>query len=144
MSSDSTQTERWSIETQLSTEYSNMGYWQRSAAAAEDDAAEMRRVARGLDREIAPLRTVFGPIRSLHVAATWEGQAATLSRQRLDEHELRCTTAIRTVDALVDDLDAEALRAEARADTARSFYNTARRSAVQLEIELGRLDDVYI
>ena len=144
MSGDNTEAERRSMETQLSSQYSNMRYWQRAATDAEDEAAEMRRVARGLDREVTPLRTVFGPIRTLHVAATWEGEATTLSRQRLDEHELRCTNAIRTIDALVDDLDAEAVLADARADTARSFYNSARRSAAQLEVELGRLDDVYI
>ena len=143
-STDTLGTERHALEAELATAYANMGYWQRVVEQTSDRAEELRQIARALDFEVQPLRTVFSPLRGLHTAQTWEGQAATNSRNRLDEHELRCVTAIRAIDTLVDDLESEALQAESRAATAASSYDTMRRTAATLEIQLGRLDDVYI
>jgi len=144
MTDESTAAEQRALETQLSSAHSSMRYWRQEATDAEDRAADLRRVARSLDVEITPLRTLFTPLWTLHTVETWEGQSANLSRQRLEHHEERCTTAIRSIDALIDDLGAEAVRADAWAGTAQSNYTSARRNAANIEMEMGRFDDFYI
>ncbi len=67
-------------------------------------ADEARLLALQLSEAVHPLRPMFNGIRSLHTTQTWLGNAATLSRSRLDEHESRAVQAIQQIDALIDDL----------------------------------------
>lgn len=94
-----------------------LGHLHTEANAYEDRAAAMRTLAASLTTAIQPLRSAFNPIRSLHTTQTWEGQAATASRTRLDGHEIRHNTAIRSIDGLIDDLVTEAAVAEQRRST---------------------------
>ena len=91
-----------------------LGHLHQEAANYEDEAARMRSLAAGLTTALEPLRTAFNGIRSLHTTRTWEGQAATASRARLDGHEIQHNTAIRSIDGLIDDLEAEAAVTEQR------------------------------
>lgn len=119
---------------QRSDLWSDVRVYEGRERAAEDRAEELRSVARNIDAQTGPLRQVFLPIRGLHTATTWEGNAATQSRTRLDIHESRTSGAITTLDALVDDLYAEATRADADASSARASAGSARWS-------IGRLTD---
>lgn len=75
-------------------------------------AEQARALARELTNTVAPLRSLFDGIRSLHTTATWQGNAATESRSRLDIHEIRTAQAVRQIDALIDELTDRAHRLE--------------------------------
>jgi len=77
-----------------------------------DHAAQARSLAANLTATVQPLRSLFDGIRSLHTPTTWQGNAATQSRIRLDAHEARTYQAIRQLDALIDDLEDRALQLE--------------------------------
>ncbi len=100
------------IKTDLYYRRLTIGNLRIEAQSYEIKAARMRTIAVQLTNAVQPLRTAFNPIRSLHTAQTWEGQAATASRRRLDEHEIRHNTAIRSIDGLITDLEVEAARVE--------------------------------
>ena len=72
----------------------SMRYWDGRANAYVALAEDMRRTARELDASVAPLDGVLAPVRDLHVPSTWEGNAATQSRLRLDAAEDRCLSLI--------------------------------------------------
>lgn len=83
----------------------------RAAALAAGTAAdEMQRIAADLDRAAEPLRTALRPIEALHTPATWEGRAATASRDRLAGHDERRVAALGSLDHLIGDLEATASR----------------------------------
>lgn len=73
-----------------------------------EKAARMRFLATAILNDLAPLRTALNGVRLLHTRHTWEGRAATASRERLDGHEERHSSAIRRLDELVDALEAQA------------------------------------
>ncbi len=122
----------------------SMRYWDGRANAYVALAEDMRRTARELDASVAPLDGVLAPVRDLHVPSTWEGNAATQSRLRLDAAEDRCSSAVRTIHHLIADLQDEATIASARADEARDQQRQYRLTASRIEVELGAFDDVYI
>ncbi len=122
----------------------SMRYWDGRADAYIALAEDMRRTARELDASVAPLDGVLAPVRDLHVASTWEGNAATQSRLRLDATEDRCASAVRTIHHLIADLQDEAVAVSARADDARDRQRQYRLTASRIEVELGAFDDVYI
>jgi len=90
------------------------------AWAAEQRAETLRSVASQMTNNIDPLRGVFTPVHRYHTVNTWEGNAATQSRTRLDTHEGRTTGAITTLDGIVDDLYDAAALADGAASSARS------------------------
>ena len=122
----------------------SMRYWDNRADEYSELAQDMRRTARELDNAVAPLDGVLRPVQDLHTASTWEGNAATQSRIRLDAHQDRCASAIRTIHHLIADLDDEARTASVRADDARDRQRQYRLTASRIEVELGAFDDVYI
>ena len=79
-----------------------------TAEQLEANAEQMRLVAQLLIDQVAPLRTELDHVIDLHTNSTWEGQAATQSRLRLERQHDRCRRAIRTIDDLIDDLQARA------------------------------------
>lgn len=81
----------------------------RTAALAAGTAAdEMQCIATDLDRALEPLRTALRPIEALHTAATWEGRAATASRDRLAGHDERRIATLGSLDLLIGELEATA------------------------------------
>lgn len=109
----------------------------------EARAADMRRVARNLEGEVDKLNNVFLPIRLLHTANTWQGNAASLSRQRLDGHEDRFHSAIRMINGTIGDLTGAAATNDGRAQSARNTRDHYRRQATAIETELGQYDNIY-
>ena len=105
------------INTDIHYQNIALGHLYEEAGSYEDQATRMRSLAAGLTTAIQPLRSAFNDIRSLHTTQTWEGRAATASRARLDGHEIRHNAAIRSIDALIDDLEAGAAVAEQRHST---------------------------
>lgn len=93
-------------------------YWQGVETAANARAGDLRRVKLGLTANIEPLVGIFNPIRTYHTANTWEGNAATASRERLGIHEDVLRGAQRNLEALIDDLQAELVIAEGEAGRA--------------------------
>ncbi len=130
-----------SPQAQLNDALSSMNYWARKASNYEAVAADMRRVAKGLEQEVGALHNLFMPIRHLHTAATWEGNAATLSRQRLDAHESRLNGATLSINAIIADLETGASTNSSRAQTARGSSQYYRRQAADLEFAIEREND---
>ena len=95
-------------------------YWQREEAHYGEHADACRAAAAGIDTNTDPLGSVLAPVWGLHTTHTWEGGAATRSRNRLDIHSGRTTGAITALRALADDLRAEAENAQNRANSAGS------------------------
>lgn len=106
----------------------------------DDEAHRIRNVIDLISAELAPLRTIFDPIRTQHTIDTWEGHSADASRRRLDEHEDRCLTTIRTLDALIDELGHAAAVAVRTADLTRDEADSVRHTALLLERELNGID----
>ena len=79
--------------------------YRREAAQFRAEATEMLSTAHDLTLAAAPLRQVLQPIRQLHTPLTWEGNAATASRRRLDAHEDRCNRVVIQIDNLIEDLN---------------------------------------
>lgn len=106
------------IETDIASYRGSRDYWTSVETTADDRAADCRRVASAIRANTDPLSTVLQPVFDLHTTHTWEGNAATQSRNRLDIHSERATGAITTLRGLATDLEAEAAVAALRADTA--------------------------
>ncbi len=132
-----------SPQEQLDAAISNMHAASRNVTTYEARAEDMRRVARNLEGEVAKLNNVFLPIRLLHTANTWQGNAATLSRQRLDGHEDRFHSAIQMINGTISDLAGAAAINDGRARSAKSTRDYYRRQANAIEIEMGQYDNVY-
>lgn len=130
-------------EADLERAQQSMRYWDGRADEYSARAAEMRRTARELDAAASTLDRVLAPVQNLHVTSTWEGNAATQSRLRLDAHHDRLTTAIRTIDLLIGDLESEATTASVRASNASDEYTRYRQRVGRIEVELGALDDFH-
>lgn len=128
----------------LSDTYATIGRLTEDALLLEERATETVRVARLLDREVADLRRLFDPIRALHHSRTWTGAAADASRRRLDDREDELAVSIRLIDRTIDDLHAQTATLRAEIDTTQTAVETAQRRAFELELELGRFDDVRI
>lgn len=100
-------------------------------------AARARAVAGQLTDNVAPLRSLFDGIRSLHTTATWQGNAATESRSRLDVHELRTTQAVRQIDALIDELVERAQQFERQRSAGLGQIEDLRWQVHLVELELA-------
>ena len=111
-------TEAERLQANIDSYQGSLGYWQREEARYDDHAAACRAAAAGIDTNTDPLGTILAPVWGLHTTHTWEGGAATRSRNRLDIHSGRAAGAITALRALADDLWAEAITAQNRADTA--------------------------
>ena len=111
-------TEAERLQANIDSYQGSLGYWQREEAHYDDRAAACRAAAAGIDTNTDPLGTILAPVWGLHTTHTWEGGAATRSRNRLDIHSSRAAGAITTLRALADDLWAEAENAQNRANTA--------------------------
>lgn len=130
-----------SQQDQLDAAISSMHYWSRRAQTLEATAADMRRVARGLERETDKLYNLFLPLRLVHTASTWEGNAATLSRQRLDGHEAQFNAALQMINGLITELTSGASTTSASASTARRHQEQHRQTAYLIEV--SQLDNEY-
>ncbi len=133
--------ERESIETarlqrELARSRQSLNYLNNHAESHDSNALRMRQIAARLTNEIQPLRTVFTPLRQLHTSHTWEGQAATASRRRLDQHEIRHTAAIRGIDRLIDDLETTAQWHAAESAELSTQINNVRWAIQSLERQL--------
>jgi len=119
-------------------------WFERQARAARDDAIELRRVARLLSAEVDPLRRILLPVTELHTLETWEGTAASASRRRLDGHEGRRAMAVRTLDAVVADLEAEAgVQDKVQVDN-ESWSDSRRANASWLASQIGYYNGVLL
>lgn len=130
-------------EQQLNSALHSMRYWDRQAGLESELAEQMRRIAHELDASAAPLDHVLAPIRDLHTPQTWDGNAATQSRRRLDAHEDRCATAIRAVHYVIDDLQTQAQAASRRAQDAWENHRSYQRTASRIEVELDTHDSLF-
>jgi len=119
-------------------------HWGDKADEYGQAAQRMRIVAGRLRFELTALHDLFGPIRNLHTTGTWQGNAATLSRRRLDAHEDRHNSAVRAINGIADDLDTEASAADHQATQARQNETYYRQQATRIDVEAGAFDDVYI
>jgi hypothetical protein len=88
----------------------NLDMWTDTAEQLEAQADEMCLVAQLLIDHVEPLRTVLNRVIDLHTTSTWEGNASTQSRLRLERQDDRCRHAVRTIDDLIDDLHSLARR----------------------------------
>lgn len=107
--------------------------WNRLADGYAAEQVEMRRVARALRAEITPLNNLFMPIRGLHDSTTWEGNAATESRRKLDTHEDRFGSAVTSINGLASDLDiraGELAGEESRARGSAAYFERRKESAL--------------
>lgn len=109
----------------------------RAALAAGDRADELRANAADITAISAPLTGFLDAVRRFHTIETWEGISATRSRDRLDEHEQRCATALITIDGILADLDAEVRRQSSLASQARSEQRRLRPRIYELQNGLG-------
>lgn len=100
--------ERARIDRALSRNRASLTYLRGQAEDHDSRAIRMRQLAAELTNHVQPLRTCFTDLRRLHTPHTWEGRAATASRLRLDGHEARTNTAVRSLDYLIDDLEDQA------------------------------------
>ena len=130
------------LATQISSYTRSITYWQGQEGAADSRAFDLRRVKQGLTNGISPLAGIFTPIRTYHTVNTWEGNAATASRERLDIHEEVLGGARRNIEALIDDLQDELVITEGEADWAGnrvSHYRSLRWAAEEEKRDLQRL-----
>jgi hypothetical protein len=111
--------------------------YDRRARDAADDAAELRRVAHSLDDDLDRLDGVLKPVRDLHWPRVWIGDAATASRDRLDEHEIRTVAAVQVIGNLVADLRSEAAVKDRIHDNNERWRNDNYRDAGWLAGEIG-------
>lgn len=125
------------IEADLSRNRTSLQYLDRRADDFTDRAFHLRQLANEIGVELFPLRTAFDQIRRLHTRNTWQGQAATISRQRLDTHEERHNTALRHLDQLIDDLEREASISQQQATDIHAQMSSVRWAISQLEQELA-------
>ena len=110
----------------------------------DQHAEEARRIAHLLEAELDTIGRVFDPVWDLHTSETWTGRAADHSRRRLDDHQGACLSAMRSINLIIDDLTADALRTATASRATQDALDAARQKAVGLEFELGRFDDVVI
>lgn len=136
--SELSELERRQKHDRLTERTETLQMWGVRARSLDESAEHIRFVARQLASEVSPLRSAFNTVRTQHTPSAWTGEAATGSRQRLDQHEQRCVSAVRTVDLLIDDLEAEALATSARAADARWHQERTRRIVRDLEFDLSR------
>lgn len=101
-------------------------------------AEQARALARDLTATVAPLRSLFDGIRSAHTPATWEGNAATQSRSRLDTHEIRTAQAVRQIDALIDELTDRAYQLEQQRNAGLDQIEDIRWQLAMFQGELAR------
>jgi len=119
-------------------------WFERQAVTARDDAIELRLVAELLSAEVEPLRTILAPVVGLHTVDTWEGNAATASRLRLDGHDGRRVMAVRTLNTVVADLQAEArAQDEVQADN-ESWRDSRRANASWVASQIGYYNGVLL
>ena len=130
------------IATDLHYRRQAMNYFSNQAEEFGDRAVEMRTVARNLASTVDPLRRVFNGIRIFHTNRTWQGNAATASRNRLDTYEDRHGAAIRSIDRLIDSLEEEALIVEQQQATALDQIGDLRWQIHQLEQDALALTSV--
>ncbi len=128
---------------QLNQTYETIRRWTDAAHQFESEAEDARRLARELGDELAKLRGLFDPVRTLHTRATWEGNAADQSRRRLDQHEDQFTIGRWQIDRLIDQLETKALTAARAAEASRDSIDSAQRTAWNLEAELGQRDTIF-
>lgn len=116
----------------------------RVAATARADALELRQLAADLVVEVDPLRTVLDSIGGLHTRTTWEGHAATASRRRLEGHEGRRVLALRTLDGVIDDLEAQAQVLDKVQQDNESWRDGRRADANWLASQIGYYNGVLL
>ncbi|NNC79012.1 MAG: hypothetical protein HKN94_02565 [Acidimicrobiales bacterium] len=119
-------------------------WFAQEAATARDDAIEVRRLAADLGAEIDPLRTMLDSIGGLHTRTTWEGNAATASRRRLEGHEGRRVLAVRTLDGVIDDLEAQAQALDKVQQDNESWRDGRRADANWLASQIGYYNGVLL
>lgn len=134
----STEQERELVE-DLTEALESQRQWATRAAGIEATVAEMREVARQLRGEITALGDPFTAIQGLHTPATWTGNAATQSRQRLDTHEERFRDAVRSVETLATSLSDDAAELGRDASGARAQESARRSNARAIENQLADL-----
>ena len=123
------------IQSQIDGFEGSRDYWARQEAYWDERNEALRACASAIDTNMAPLPQVLEPVERLHNSHTWEGTAANQSRTRLGMHGERARAAITTLDALVDDLQAEAGVAYNEAS-----YAGGRAQEYRTKIELARGD----
>lgn len=126
-----------SLQYELASANSSRNYWRGRAGDLETKAIDMQRVARSLEGEVGRLNNLFLPIRHVHNASTWQGNAATLSRQRLDAHEARFSSAITMLNGVITELGGAATENIHKAAAARSNESHHRRRARSLVLEIN-------
>lgn len=125
------------IEADLSRNRASLHYLDQRADGLADRAFRLRQLANEISIELTPLRTAFDRIRLLHTRNTWEGEAATASRQRLDTIESRHHAAVRQLDQLIDDLQHEASISHQEATDLHAQMHAVRWAIDRLEDQLA-------
>lgn len=113
--------------------------WAQRAADLDGQQRDMREVARRLSEELTPLNNLFLPIRELHNTSTWEGNAATQSRTRLDGYENQYEAAVRSINGLIDSLNSRAGELYAEEQSAYGsvrYFRTLKENAMEDFAEL--------
>jgi len=126
-----------SLNDDIEAEQRSMRSWGNLADGYTQTIIDMQRVSRLLQAEVTALHNLFLPIRSLHTTATWEGDAATLSRQRLDTTESRFAAALAMINSLIGDLRGEIIATERLRTNARANEDAHRREANALQTTLN-------
>lgn len=124
------------IEADLSRNRASLQYLDQRADDFADRAFRLRQLSNEITVELSPLRTAFDQIRRLHTLHTWQGDAATASRQRLDTLESRHQTALRQLDQLIDDLLLEASISHQQATDIHTQMSSVRWAIGELEDQL--------
>ena len=103
------------------------------------NAREATHVRGQLVEQRQALHYLFMPIRGMHTARVWQGNAATESRRRLDLHEERFQAALRAVDVSVEQLEVHAATVERQVRDEQSASYRANREIDMLERALRDL-----
>ena len=127
------------LNTEISALHIGLRRWISIETTHSNRAEELRAAADGIETHSAPLHDLFRPIWHFHTAHTWEGSAATQSRERLGIQEERVADVITALDRLVMDLDAEAVIEDGLAAGARDRIGTYRSEISTANSELDQL-----
>jgi hypothetical protein len=116
----------------------------RAASAATRKARDLAATANALRRSTAPLSGVLNTVRALHTSMTWEGNAATASRRRLDIHDERCASALNAIDSLIADLQEQQQVQEGIASYANYEQRRAANQLNTLQMEMGYFNGRFL
>jgi hypothetical protein len=116
----------------------------RAASVATTKARDFEDTASALSRSTAPLSGVLNTVRALHTSMTWEGNAATASRRRLDIHDERCASALNAIDSLIADLQEQQQVQEGIASYANYEQRRAANQLNTLQMEMGYFNGRFL